>query len=192
MQEILDRVNAGGEREAIERAGARPSRDLADEKARVLNRLEQHRTRNSSPLVPQAISRVVLRLDGWMGSGHRTVPRHKYHHPIDRSGPVDVLEVDPVELLIMRLLAQTSPAYQYGVNQNGVVFSASVNGYSKTHERLWLSGLSRAAEDVAQYYYDWRGKYDGHTGGRFFERNGEVFLPPRNRRLLTLVEQGRP
>jgi hypothetical protein len=91
-----------------------------------------------------------------------------------------------VEQLIMRVLSLTSPARQYGVSKNMLVFTTSANGWSRDAERVWLAGLSPLIDDVGQFYAEWRRAEDGHLGGRFFERDGIVFDATNHRTLVRL------
>lgn len=121
--------------------------------------------------IRKARDRINRRLDSsWTGMWGTPQHRFKRVEPSGRLRGAPVLDVDPVELLIIRELAATSPAAQFGATPTGTVFTASTFGKSKEHERLYLSGLSPLLDTVAEIFNTQR----SGEGGRFFESEGRI------------------
>lgn len=121
--------------------------------------------------IRKARDRINRRLDSsWTGVWATPQHRFKRVEPSGRLRGAPVLDADPVELLIIRELAVTSPAAQFGVTPAGTIFTASTFGKSKEHERLYLSGLSPLLDTVAEILNEQR----SGEGGRFFESEGLI------------------
>lgn len=121
--------------------------------------------------IRKARDRIRRRLvSSWTGVWGTPQHRFKRVEPSGLLRGAPVLDTDPVELLIIRELAVTSPAKQFGVTPAGTVFTASTFGKSQEHERLYVSGLSPLLDTVAEIF---NGQRQG-AGGRFFESDGLI------------------
>jgi hypothetical protein len=95
--------------------------------------------------------------------------------PYARAVPVFKIEAHPSEVMIVRAIARTWGAAQFGCSPDGSVFTADTDGYSWPDggRRNPLVGLSPLLDDVADFFNsDWR---RNGTGGRFYERGGSFF-----------------
>lgn len=120
----------------------------------------------------RAESELRRRLDGWYGD-FDPVPsqfgKSKY-----ATSAIDAVDIpaDPIELLIVRALAMTYPAAQFGVSPNGEVFTAHGNGWTKDGPRIYVTRLSWLLDEAADVFNHLR----RGRGGRFYERDGAFFL----------------
>lgn len=138
--------------------------------------------------IRKARDRVRRRVQStWSGSVALPARRLKRIEPTGNRRGVPVLAIDPVEILIMRELAATSPSRQFGVTPHGVVFTASTNGKSREDQRLYLEGLSRALDSVVDLFMQLR----LGEGGRFYEHEGAIVYPAARRRVLMILEPDR-
>lgn len=100
--------------------------------------------------------------------------RFKNYNPTGRADTVFKREVHPAELLIVRAIARTYGAAQFGVTPNGEVFTTDTYGWSlPSGRREYVGGLSHLLDDAAELYMDW--KIRERDGGRFYERGGRFF-----------------
>lgn len=104
----------------------------------------------------------------------RTRPR-TYKWPLTRAASVVKLEVNPREMMIIRAVARTWGAAQFGCSPNGSVFTADTDGYSwpDRGRRDVVAGLSTLLDGVADIFNS--ASRRGGEGGRFYERNGSFF-----------------
>lgn len=93
--------------------------------------------------------------------------------PRSRAVPVLKRETSPVEMMIVRAIARTWGAAQFGCSPNGSVFTADTDGWSiPSGRRDEVTRLSPLLVEVADIFNSW--KRDG-AGGRFYERDGCFF-----------------
>lgn len=93
--------------------------------------------------------------------------------PRSRAIPVLKREASPIELMIVRAIARTWGAAQFGCSPSGAVFTADTDGYSlRSGRRNEVTGLSPLLEEVADIFNEWR---RNGVGGRFYERDGCFF-----------------
>ena len=95
--------------------------------------------------------------------------------PWDRAAPVIHREAHPCEMMIVRAIARTWGAAQFGCSPDGSVFTADTDGYSwpDGDRRDPVTGLSPLLDEVAAIFNSPR-RRDG-LGGRFYERDGRFF-----------------
>lgn len=98
-----------------------------------------------------------------------------YKEPVTRATSVIKVEANPREMMIIRAVARTWGAAQFGCSPDGSVFTADTDGYSWPDQgrRNDVNGLSTLLDGVAQVFNS-VSRRDG-TGGRFYERNGSFF-----------------
>lgn len=98
-----------------------------------------------------------------------------YKRPSDRAISVIKVEANPREMMIVRAVARTWGAAQFGCSPDGSVFTADTDGYSwpDGNRRNPVTGLSPVLDEVADIFNS-RWRRDG-IGGRFYERNGSFF-----------------
>lgn len=93
--------------------------------------------------------------------------------PRSRAVPVLRRETSPVEMMIVRAIARTWGAAQFGCSPNGAVFTADTDGYSMpSGRRNVITGLSPLLVEVSEIFNEWR---RNGVGGRFYERDGCFF-----------------
>lgn len=93
--------------------------------------------------------------------------------PTGRGVPVLRRETHPVEILIVRALARTWGAAQFGCSPDGSVFTADTDGWSlPSGRRDDVTGLSNLLDEAADIFNEWR---RNEKGGRFYERDGAFF-----------------
>jgi hypothetical protein len=151
-----------GMREEVLRRFARSSADPELRRA-AAKELERRLKRTGLALPPRTRSRA----DKW---------------PRGRAVPVLRRDASAVEMMIVRAVARTWGAAQFGCSPDGTVFTADTDGYSLySGRRNNVTGISSLLDEVADIFNDW--KRDG-AGGRFYERNccfwdaddGAIFL----------------
>jgi len=98
-----------------------------------------------------------------------------YKSPLTRAASVIKIEANPREMMIVRAVARTWGAAQFGCSPDGSVFTADTDGYSfpDGDRRNPVTGLSEVLDEVADIFNS-RWRRDG-IGGRFYERNGSFF-----------------
>lgn len=93
--------------------------------------------------------------------------------PRSRAVPVLKREASLVEMMIVRAVARTWGAAQFGCSPNGSVFTADTDGWSlNSGRRDEVARLSPLLVEVADVFNQW--KRNG-KGGRFYERDGCFF-----------------
>ncbi|SHT65286.1 Uncharacterised protein [Mycobacteroides abscessus subsp. abscessus] len=93
--------------------------------------------------------------------------------PYGRAVPVLKREASPVEMLIVRAIARTWGAAQFGCSPDGAVFTADTDGWSMpSGRRDEVTRLSPLLVEVADIFNSWR---RNGAGGRFYERDGCFF-----------------
>lgn len=96
--------------------------------------------------------------------------------PLTRAAPTIRREANPREMMIVRAVARTWGAAQFGCSPNGSVFTADTDGWSWPPERGRrddVTGLSTLLDDVAALFNSELRR--GGVGGRFYERDGSFF-----------------
>lgn len=95
--------------------------------------------------------------------------------PRTRAASVVKIEANPREMMIVRAVAKTWGAAQFGCSPDGSVFTADTDGFSLFHpeRRDAVTGLSTLFDAVAEIFNGGL-RRDG-AGGRFYERDGNFF-----------------
>ncbi len=130
--------------------------ELAESVGNATIELQHRLERTGLPLPPRTRSRTYK----WPYARAETKFRAKAH---------------PCEVMIVRAIARTWGAAQFGCSPNGSVFTADTDGYSYPDggRRNPVTGLSPLLDEVADIFNsEWR---RNGTGGRFYERNGQFF-----------------
>jgi hypothetical protein len=129
--------------------------------------------RENPELMPAAARELERRLKR---TGLDLPPRTRSRRdkwPRRRAVPVLTCETSPVEMMIVRAVARTWGAAQFGCSPKGAVFTADTDGWSLPSERRdEVTRLSPLLVEVADIFND--GKRNGR-GGRFYERDGCFF-----------------
>jgi hypothetical protein len=125
-----------------------------------------------------AVAAVELerRLSKWGLILPRRTRSRTYKWPRTRTASVIKIEAHPREMMIVRAVARTWGAAQFGCSPDGSVFTADTDGWSWPPERGrrdTVTGLSKLLDDVADIFNS-EARRNG-AGGRFYERNGEFF-----------------
>lgn len=138
----------------------------------ILNRMSQDPDARPE-LLPVAAKELQRRLKR---TGLALPPRTRSRTdkwPKTRAIPVLRREASPVEMMIVRAIARTWGAAQFGCSPSGAVFTADTDGYSMlSGRRNEVTSLSPLLVEVAEIFNEWR--RDG-VGGRFYERDGCFF-----------------
>jgi hypothetical protein len=138
-------------------------------------------------LQSRAAFELKRRLQHWNGDYLPRPSRFKNKHGIDR-GTHLVVRADPVELVIVRAVAMTRGAAQFGVSPNGAIFAAEGYGYTIRGPRVDVTRLSWLLDEAADILQEIR----GGAGGRFYERNGRFFLAEDRTTILEVVDEPDP
>lgn len=87
--------------------------------------------------------------------------------------PMITRNVHPIDIMIVRALARTWGAVQFGCSPNGEVFTADTDGHSLgTIRRDDITGVSALLDEAADIF----NTHKRHgRGGRFYERGGCFF-----------------
>lgn len=99
-----------------------------------------------------------------------------YKWPLTSAASVVKMEANPREMMIVRAVARTWGAAQFGCSPDGSVFTADSDGWSWPLERGRRNDVTRLSallDDVAELFNS-EARRDG-VGGRFYERNGSFF-----------------
>ena len=147
-----------------------PDQDPGDRSATLWERIEAQ-TDVDEVLQSRAAVELQRRLQQWHGDYLPRPSRFKNKHGIDRGAHL-VVPADPVELVIVRAVAMTHGAAQFGVSPNGAIFTAEGDGWTIRGPRVDVTRVSWLLDEAADILQDVRrGK-----GGRFYERNGRFLL----------------
>jgi hypothetical protein len=129
--------------------------------------------RDNPELMPIAARELERRLKR---TGLTLPPRTRSRRdkwPRGRAVPVLQREASPVEMMIVRAVARTWGAAQFGCSPDGSVFTADTDGWSlHSGRRDEVTRLSPLLVEVADIFNEW--KRNG-AGGRFYERDGCFF-----------------
>lgn len=127
----------------------------------------------------KAVALAAVELERRLSRRGLTLPRRtrcrKDKWPLSRAVSVTKFEAHPREMMIVRAVARTWGAAQFGCSPDGSVFTADTDGYSWPDQgrRNTVTGLSTLLDDVATVFNS-GSRRDG-AGGRFYERNGGFF-----------------
>lgn len=138
-------------------------------------------------LQSRAAVELERRLLHWHGDYLPRASRFKNKHGIDRGAHL-VVPADPVELVIVRAVAMTKGAAQFGVSPNGAIFTAEGDGWTIRGPRVDVTRVSWLLDEAADILQTIR----RGRGGRFYERNGRFFLADGRTTILEAVDEPAP
>lgn len=143
---------------------------------------------NEDEHVSQEVSRLVqARLDtSWQPTSDVVLSDPGQSIEADPDGGLPFIDVDPIELRIMRALAATHPKGQFAVAKTGAIFTAMTKGFSRERDRIYLTGLSPLIDAIGAFVYEFREETDIGIGGRFFEIDGWILDARTDARILEL------
>lgn len=160
-----------------------PDQELKNRSATVWERIAAQ-TDIDDALQSRAAVELERRLHHWHGDYLPRPSRFKNKHGIDRATHL-VVQADPVELVIIRAVAMTKGAAQFGVSPDGTIFTAEGDGWTIQGPRVDVTRLSWLLDETADILQNLRhGK-----GGRFYERNGRFFLADGRTTVLEVVDE---
>jgi hypothetical protein len=134
-------------------------------------------------LQSRAVVELKGRLQHWNGDYLPRPSRFKNKKAIDRGHHL-VVPADPVELVIVRAVAMTEGAAQFGVSPNGAIFTAEGDGWTIRGARVDVTRLSWLLDEAADILQQIR----HGRGGRFYERDGRFFLADDKTTILEVVD----
>jgi hypothetical protein len=137
-----------------------------------------------SALQSRAAVELQRRMRHWRGDYLPRPSRFKNRTPIERGDPL-LVPADPIELLIVRAVAMTHGAAQFGVSPNGAVFTAMGEGWTIRGPRVDVTRLSWLLDEAADIVQQLR----SGRGGRFYERGGRFFLADGKTTFLRIVDE---
>jgi hypothetical protein len=116
-----------------------------------------------------ARDRVLARLDQgtWQPTRDVVLRRPALTFTQDEKSSQAIVDVDPIELRVMRSLATTHPKGQFAVAKTGATFTASTKGFSRETDRIYLTGLSPLIDAIGAFMFEFREDTDQGIGGRF-------------------------
>lgn len=148
--------------------------------ATVWERIEEQ-TDVDEVLQSRAAFELKRRLQHWNGDYLPRPTRFKSKNFVSRGDHL-VVPADPVELVIVRAVAMTRGAGQFGVSPNGAIFTAEGDGWTIGGPRVDVTRLSWLLDEAADMLHSiTRGK-----GGRFYESGG-YFIRAKDRSILMEV-----
>lgn len=163
-----------------------PEQDPGDRSATVWDRVDAQ-TEVDEALRSRAVVELENRLQHWNGNYLPRPTRFKNKHGVSRGAHL-VVPADPVELVIVRAVAMTTGAGQFGVSPNGAIFTAEDPGWTIHKRRVDVTRLSWLLDEAADILQQIR----GGRGGRFYERDGRFFLADGRTTILEVVDEPAP
>jgi hypothetical protein len=125
----------------------------------------------SEEVLEQALDRIRERLRSgpWNLAAYRTIRRRYRATPSDDGG-APTIDCDPVELAVVRVLAQTYPYNQFSITPKGDVFVGHQMGYHREAARLYVTTLSPVLDETADLLL----KRSLGEGGRVYIHRTEI------------------